>query len=136
MFAETAIVDYSLLFAHKENKLSNCSKLTEVCRFCFSFATNRRKLLFAISYVFHIYLYMYICFCFKRKTEVQTIFLYLFTVCSILCKRKFVHFSIYQNKETNKSKLSVCKRTKQTSPSMQIAFPPPCSKKVMDAIIQ
>jgi hypothetical protein len=43
-FAETAIVDYRLSFAHWENKLlfsiSVCSKQTEVSRFRFPFAAN------------------------------------------------------------------------------------------------
>jgi hypothetical protein len=58
MFAETATVDtiYNLLI--KENKLpfsvSICRKQTEVCRFHFLFAANKRKLPFSVSSFIHL----------------------------------------------------------------------------------
>jgi hypothetical protein len=49
-FAETANVDYRSSFADQGNKhpfsFSVCSKQTEVCRFYFLLAENKRKLLF------------------------------------------------------------------------------------------
>jgi hypothetical protein len=53
-FAETAIIDFYRL-PTKENKLpfsiSVCRKQMEVCRFRFSFAANKQKLLFSVSSV-------------------------------------------------------------------------------------
>jgi hypothetical protein len=55
MFAETAIIDYNLLFADQGNKLplsvSVFRKQTEVCHFRFPFADNKEKLPFSISSV-------------------------------------------------------------------------------------
>jgi hypothetical protein len=55
VFAETAILDYSLSRADQGKKLpfpvSVCSKQTEVCRFHFPFAANKRKLPFSVGSV-------------------------------------------------------------------------------------
>ncbi len=89
MFADA---DYCLLFAAEENELplSDWKKQTNVCRFHFTFATNKGKLPFSVSFVFRIYsiyietaayiyryryIYMYIHCRFKRKTEAQAILL-------------------------------------------------------------
>jgi hypothetical protein len=52
-FAETAIVDYRLLFADQGKQtsisISDCSKQTEVCHFCFPFAANKWKSPFSVK---------------------------------------------------------------------------------------
>jgi hypothetical protein len=51
-FVKTAIVNYRLSFAAFPFSVSVCSKQTEVCRFRFPFAANKRKSPVSVSYVF------------------------------------------------------------------------------------
>jgi hypothetical protein len=57
-FAEIAVVDYSLSFAHHGKQttvfVSICIKHTEVRRFRFSFVANKQKLPFSV------YIYIYV----------------------------------------------------------------------------
>ncbi len=73
-FAETAIVDYSLLFADQGEQTSFSvfvrSRQKEVCRFRFPFVANKRNVPFSVSsisvyiyieiYIRNIYVYIYV----------------------------------------------------------------------------
>ncbi len=104
-FAETAIIDYHLLFADQGKPISvfhfrlqqtNGSLLLHI-----SVCSKQVKIAFFVSFIFRIY--FYICCRFKRKTEAQAIFLYPFTVCSS-GKQKFVVCPIV-DEETKESYL-------------------------------
>jgi hypothetical protein len=122
-FAETANVDYCLLFAEQGKQTSVCRKQTEVCHFHFPFAANIScpflLVLFSVYLLKgqHIYRYIYTvdtCAAVpKGKRKPRQFFLIPLRV--LIVQTEVCHLPVCLRR--NKRKLSICKRT---CPSMEL----------------
>ncbi len=125
-FAETAIIDYNLLCADQGNKLpfslSVFRKQTEVCRFRFPFAENKKKLPFSIRSVLRsgnrdIYMrHVDMETSSRKRNPGQFSLIHLLFA---LCANGSLSFAFCWR---NKRRLSICKWTKRTKQTIVITL--------------